>query len=46
VKQSLYALSHLVRGFVRKRYREDVPARDFLLSDEISNAMRDDARLA
>ena len=43
-QQSLHALAHLVGGFVCERNGEDVPARDFLLGNEVRDAMRDNAR--
>jgi hypothetical protein len=39
-------LSHLIGGFVCKRDRENIPARNLFLGDEISDAMRDDACFA
>src|ERR1043165_4034184 len=45
-QQTLDALSHLIGGFVRKRNRENIPTRNFLLRDEIRDAMRDDASFA
>jgi hypothetical protein len=46
VQQSLDTLSHLIGGFVRKRDRENIPARNLFLGDQISDAMSDDACFA
>jgi hypothetical protein len=41
-----YALLHFIGGFVRKSYRENVPYRDSVFRDEISDTMRNDACFA
>ena len=46
MQQTLHALAHLLRGFVGKCDRENVPRRDAFFGDQVGDAMCDDARLA
>ena len=46
VQELLDALSHLLGRFVCERNGKDVPRRHAFLSDQIGNAMSNDARLA
>ena len=45
-QQALHALPHLIGGFVGERHRQNVPARNVFLGDQVSNSMRNDACFA